>query len=207
MKYLALDKVTRRPFDPGACEEWEIVEAQPRDGREGFEPGLVLHSLYRTGDGRYVEYQWIYELERVYEGLSPHVRTAVEIGEERGLAIRESLGAAPDGPPPPSSHPDGPEAGRWLWWKGKRHDISKGVIYQLLEYMWGRDSASYDSLVGPVFNSDMMLDSIRARASEASRILEHIGIPWRLSADGVNRYLVKCDRRRRRARKDEQKQP
>src|SRR5262249_27442287 len=71
---------------------------------------------------------------------------------------------SPEAPPPAGptlpraktdaelTHPDGPEGGRWLWWKGKRHDIPAGVAYRMIEFMWNRDSASYDELVGKVFD-------------------------------------------------------
>ena len=53
------------------------------------------------------------------------------------------------------SRRDGTEAGCWLWWKGKRHDVPKGVVYRLLEYFWNRDSAGYDELNISVFDSSV----------------------------------------------------
>jgi len=92
-------------------------------------------------------------------------------------------------------HPDGLEGGRWLWWQGDRYDVPKGIVYQLLEFMWGRDSANYDSLFGPVFDHDVAPESLRARFYDANKVLRRIGIPWDLSADSVNRFLTKKRKR------------
>lgn len=90
-----------------------------------------------------------------------------------------------------AEHPDGPESGCWLWWRGKRFDIPKGTIWRLLDYMWTRESASYSDLEGPVFDTLVDPGTIRARASELSRLLRKIGVPWRLKPDAVSRYLTK----------------
>src|SRR5262249_28911306 len=67
--------------------------------------------------------------------------------------------------PPPPVHPDGP-AGGHLWWKGKPHDIPKGVIYRLISFMWSRSHAHYDDLVEQVFEGETESENIRSRASE-----------------------------------------
>ncbi|MFO0824466.1 MAG: hypothetical protein U0792_15340 [Gemmataceae bacterium] len=97
-------------------------------------------------------------------------------------------------PPPPggSSHPDGPDGGRWVWWKGKRHDVPKGVVFRLIEYMWGRDSAPYATLMDEiVWDSNVAPQTVRARVSEANNNLKRIGIPWKLTADTVSRHVTK----------------
>jgi hypothetical protein len=89
------------------------------------------------------------------------------------------------------THPDGPEGGRWLWWKNKRHKVPKGTVYRLLAHMWGRDSASYDSLVkDEVFDSAVAPQTVRSYANKANNALPR-GFPWRLSADSVNRQLTR----------------
>jgi hypothetical protein len=86
--------------------------------------------------------------------------------------------------------PDGPEGGRWLWWKNKRCDIPKGNVYKLLEFMWDRDSASYDNLIGPVFADPVEPQTIRSYANKLKNALPS-GFPWRLSTNAVNRQLTK----------------
>ena len=92
---------------------------------------------------------------------------------------------------PPALHADGLEGGCWLWWKKKRYDVPKGVVYRLLEFMWNRDSTSYQSLESSVFEDPVLFQTIRARASDANKVLNRIGIPWRLKADAINQYLTK----------------
>ena len=88
-------------------------------------------------------------------------------------------------------HSDGLEAGCWLWWKDERHDIPKGVVYRLLDYTWGRESVLYDNLEGSVFEDAIQPGTMRGRISEANKVLRKIGIPWKLTADSVNRVLRK----------------
>jgi hypothetical protein len=87
---------------------------------------------------------------------------------------------------------DGPEAGCWLRWKNQRHDVPKGVVYRLIEYMWKRDSASYDELDGPVFEGgDVLPSTVRGRVSDVNKVLKKIGIPWKLKTDATSRHLTK----------------
>jgi hypothetical protein len=92
---------------------------------------------------------------------------------------------------PPGACKEGPEGGRWLWWRGRRYDIPAGNVYRLLEYMWGRDSARYDGLVGPVFDSDAEPQTVRSLASKANKVLGKVGVPWRFTTDSVTRHLTK----------------
>jgi hypothetical protein len=105
--------------------------------------------------------------------------------------VLDFLRRALQGRQEPPVQPDGLEGGCWLWWQGKRYDVAKGVVYRLLAFMWDKDAASYDELVGPVFDADVTHGTIRARASDVSLDLSRIGVPWRLSADSVSRYLTK----------------
>jgi hypothetical protein len=100
----------------------------------------------------------------------------------------QALGGA--GHQPEEPHPDGPEGGRWLWWGNRRHDIPQGNVYRMIAYMWGRDSASYDDLIGPVFDNPVEPKTIRSYANKVKNALPP-GFPWRLSTDAVNRQLTK----------------
>jgi hypothetical protein len=44
---------------------------------------------------------------------------------------------------------DGPEAGRHVWYHGRRADVT-GRIYAVLEFMWDRDWATFDELISEV---------------------------------------------------------
>jgi hypothetical protein len=116
---------------------------------------------------------------------------------QAGGPEQKSAGAADARKPTPPTQQqnlpkaDGPEGGRWLWWKGKRYDIPTGNVYRLLEFMWNRDSASYDALSGPVFDSPVEPGTIRSYANKAHNALKAAGVPWRLKTDSVNRYLTK----------------
>jgi hypothetical protein len=93
----------------------------------------------------------------------------------------------------PTKPPDGLEGGRWLWWKGTRYDVPQGTAYRLLDYMWGRDSASYDNLEDEkVFESSVTPQTIRTYTNRANNALPP-GFPWRLSTDAVNRQLTKVE--------------
>ncbi len=88
-------------------------------------------------------------------------------------------------------HPDGPEGGRWVWWKNERRDVPQGTIYRLLAYMWNHDSASYDDLLdAEVFDTVVQPQTVRSYANKANNALP-TGFPWRLSADSISRQLTK----------------
>lgn len=90
-----------------------------------------------------------------------------------------------------SLHPDGMEGGRWLWWKNKRYDVSQGVVYRMLDYMWDWDSASYDDLEdAQVFDSAVAPQTVRSYTNKANNALPS-GFPWRLSTNSVCRQLTK----------------
>jgi hypothetical protein len=92
-------------------------------------------------------------------------------------------------------HADGLVGGRWLWWKNVRYTVPKGTVYRLLAYMWGREFASYDALEkDEVLESSVLPRTICSYANKANNALPS-GVPWRLSADGINRQLTKKTRR------------
>ena len=100
----------------------------------------------------------------------------------------------PGATPSTTEHPqDGPVGGCWLWWKGKRHHVPKGVCYSLIDYMWKRDFASYRDLEGAVFDGAMEEQTIRARCCDLNRELRKIGVPWKLSTDAKSQYVLKRD--------------
>ena len=88
-------------------------------------------------------------------------------------------------------HPDGPDGGRWFWWKNNRYDVPQGTVYRLLAHMWDRDSARYNGLEkANVFDSAVAPQTVRSYANKANNALPP-GFPWRLSADSVSRQLSK----------------
>jgi hypothetical protein len=112
----------------------------------------------------------------------------VAIAQAIDLLVRTP---APPIDPTQQRHPDGPEGGRWIWWKDERHSVPKGTVYRLLTYMWNRDSASYDALEhDEVFDSAVARQTVRSYTSKANTALPP-GFPWRLSADSVTRQLCK----------------
>jgi len=47
------------------------------------------------------------------------------------------------------THVDGPERPRHFWWNGKRYSINSGRAFDLLMFMWGKSSATFEELNGP----------------------------------------------------------
>ncbi len=86
---------------------------------------------------------------------------------------------------------EGPEGGCWLRWRGKKHDIPKGNVYKLIDFMWQRESAAYDVLVGPVFDDSVEPQTIRSLANKVNNALARVGVPWRLSTNSTSQQLVK----------------
>lgn len=110
---------------------------------------------------------------------------------EPASTVTTSQGALGHGQRGDEPHPDGLEGGRWLWWKNKRLDVPKGVVYRLLEYMWDRSSASYNDLEDAgVFESAVAPQTVRSYANKANNALP-TSVPWRLSTDSVARQLTK----------------
>jgi hypothetical protein len=122
-----------------------------------------------------------------------------EEGEQRAREPGIAPPAAVEMPPPATGtasmtasppHPDGPEGGRWLWWKNKRYNIPQGIVYRLIEFMWDRDAASYDALEDAQVVGSVAPQTIRSYANKSNNALPP-GFPWRLSTDSVNRQLTK----------------
>jgi hypothetical protein len=91
-------------------------------------------------------------------------------------------------------HANGPDGGRWLWWDNKQHDIPQGALYRLLSYMWNRESANYDQLYArpnPVYADPVADQTIRSASSKLNKILDKIGVSWRLRCDSRTRFITK----------------
>jgi hypothetical protein len=131
------------------------------------------------------------ELEDVLGFFQRELQPTPSRGEPSGAPSKGAT-IAQAGQEESPAHPDGPDGGCWLWWQGTKHDIPKGVVYRLLAFMWEKDQANYETLERHVFDLEVKEGTIRARASDVNKkVLEPIGVPWRLSADSSNRYLTK----------------
>ena len=104
-------------------------------------------------------------------------------------------------------HPDGPEGGCWVWWGGDRHEVPAKNVYRLIAYFWNRTCASYDDLVGPVFEEDVEYQTIRSYVSRTNAVLREIKIPWGLSADSRGQFVTKGPLKPLRAKKERTKKP
>lgn len=96
-------------------------------------------------------------------------------------------------PPPhttPAPRADGPEPGRWVWWNDQRYQVPRGTVYALIAYMWDRETASYDSLDGPVFDTPSD-GTVRSYVNKVNNVLTGIGIPWKLCSDSRGRIVTK----------------
>jgi hypothetical protein len=114
--------------------------------------------------------------------MTPPVPTSHTVATE----MQNAPGTATRG-----THADGLEGGRWLWWENVRHDVPKGTVYRLLEFMWNRDSARYGALnAARVFDSEPSPQTIRSYTNKANNALPP-GFPWKLSTDATNRQMTK----------------
>jgi hypothetical protein len=117
-----------------------------------------------------------------------------KMGEQGGGTSAEPSEQQEPPPPPDESHPDGLDDDGLLWWENEPHKVPAGNVYRLLKYMWGRDSASYDSLVtDKVFRTEQQPQSINSWAYKANQALPP-GVPWRLSSNSVDLVLTKVAR-------------
>ncbi len=72
---------------------------------------------------------------------------------------------------------DGPFGERYLQWKGKRNNLTSGIVYRLVAYMWDRDNVEHQDLEGTVFDAEFAPKTLRARLAEANDILGKVGVP------------------------------
>jgi hypothetical protein len=88
-------------------------------------------------------------------------------------------------------HPDGPEPPCWFWWNGERSRIGKGRSrrpWELLRYMWTRDSATFQELRGPecVWSTEIEDSTISSTVNRINAFLP-VGMPRRLA---IHNYCV-----------------
>lgn len=156
--------------------------------------------LARCGKGTLAMRQFLYYLRQeeflrcltIWESLFPRLEALCDRLRYTGQRSPIEINQAASPPKEVDRKPDGPEGGCWLWWKGTRHDVPKGVLYRLLDFMWMKDSAKYDDLKKPVFDDTSVTPgTIRGRVSEVNKVLEKSGVPWHLKTDATARCLTK----------------
>ncbi len=80
--------------------------------------------------------------------------------------------------------------------EGKCHDVPTGIVYRFIAYMWNREHADYDSIMGgpapSVFDAVVMPQTVRAKVFLVNKCLKKIGLPWRLYSDSRNRVVTKA---------------
>ena len=86
-------------------------------------------------------------------------------------------------------HPDGPEAGVRVWYGGEPVQVT-GRIYAVIDYMWERESASFDDLADAV-NQAVQDGTVHIWVNRANNVLRPLPLLWELEADGVNRFVRK----------------
>ncbi len=173
------------------------ILAQHPDIREAYlsETGLndVAEELDWL-DGEYAaRYLW-YKLCREFPEFDRFVRYVAKSPKEQARPALETAGGQAGQQSScellPKPHPDGPEGGRWVWWKGEKHKVPKGHVYRLIEFMWNRQSAHYNDLDDEVFRRSMAPATVRSYANKVKTALPP-GVPWRLVTDSVARCLTK----------------
>ena len=111
--------------------------------------------------------------------------------ERAGLLRRaQPVALTETGPAPP---PDGPEGGRWVRHRGKRHEVGGGVTYLMLAYMWPRDSARFEELMGvggAVWEEKQSGSAVSTAVARANAALLP-GVPWRLRSSPKTRFVTK----------------
>ena len=94
-------------------------------------------------------------------------------------------------------HADGPEAPHWVWLGGKQHRIGEGrakLSWELLNYFWDRNSATYEELQGPgmPWQNDVEDPTIPTAVNRFNNEVPP-ALPWRLGTKG--RTVYKEDRK------------
>lgn len=142
----------------------ELAEELARCGRSTLGMRQFLHYLG--------EKEFLHCLA-VWKDLQPRLEALCDRLRYSGKRPPAEFNQAGKPPEEKDRKPDGPEGGCWLWWKGKRHDVPKGVVYRLLAFMWKKDSVTYDDLKKPVFDDTSVAPStIRGRVCEVNKSLK-----------------------------------
>jgi sugar/nucleoside kinase (ribokinase family)/ubiquinone/menaquinone biosynthesis C-methylase UbiE len=165
--------------DSGAPKERELLEAWDSPPEKTTpHPSTYFPTLPTALTG----------LDRPFSRPASGEPTLVALLDE-AMASRTDFGATIQ------KHADGPEGGCWLRWENQLHQIPKGRIYRLLEYMWSREWARYDDLYDPpyrpVYDDPVVPQTIRSDASELYKYLKRIGIPWRLACNVRSKHITK----------------
>jgi hypothetical protein len=121
-----LDDEGRTTSDYGRYVRWRAIRSRVR--------GLGDHAVH-----------WFTLLFRRWERVLSESASQPESARTGPSAkVNQLLGG-------PTPRADGPEAPHWLWLNNIRHRIGKGrsrLSWQLLQYFWLRDSATYEDLQG-----------------------------------------------------------
>jgi hypothetical protein len=185
----------------GGCrliQQHAVAGAVQIPGQDGDRWSLELrqeaeraHRLLRAGHLRPEARQALQRLVRALAGRQETLFALLDFQAGGRLPAQGAPGAVTTA----SAHPDGPEGGCWLWWGGKRYNVPKGIVYQLLAHMWTRDSESYDAIDGPVYDGVPAPGTIRGNVSRLNNmVLRKAGVPWRLTTDSTSRIITKQPR-------------
>ena len=109
-------------------------------------------------------------------------RQAIGLVEQMRKAVEESTAQDAESPVEPDTKavppPNGPQRPNLVWFSGKREELQP-IPYQLVEYMWSRDTAPIsdvcDFIWGDVDQSDAAINAATLRANKA---LETLGVTW-----------------------------
>lgn len=87
-----------------------------------------------------------------------------------------------------------------VWYEGSEHSLPSGQVFRLIRFMWGRETATYDSLHDrnakpcQVFDDPQNDSTIKSRVGDANKAMEELrelGLKWRLSVNKTKRKLNK----------------
>lgn len=138
-----------------------------------------------------------------YPRLDHEVWQATLRRAEKGQDGKPTAGTGQNNEP----HPDGPQGGRWVWWKGDRHEVPAGNISRLIAHFWRRTCEKYVNLTGPVFKDAVYDQTIRSTVSKTNAVLRRIGIGWGLIANSRDGFVTKGSLKPLRVKKQRTKRP
>lgn len=141
-----------------------------------------------VGDGAGDEW-WPFQLLRIcVRGLTEvHLAALHRMLETAAGILTPPVAAGEDAGN--EQHPDGPEAGCRVWYGGRFVEVS-GRIYAVNNFMWRRESVTYDELKTSV-NSEVQDKSVHTWVNRANNALTDLGLSWDLVADGSTRFVRK----------------
>lgn len=91
---------------------------------------------------------------------------------------------------------DGPQDGRWIRLKGKRHKIESDLTWKLIVFFWNRESAPFDELIGleKIWEDPVDSGALSTAATRLKATASEIGLPWKLTVSSARRYVFKVPR-------------